>query len=121
MQDIRLKTRRLTVGGQEYEICCNMNVVADVQEMHGVTLSDALNVGQHGLRTALEFAAAMINDAADAAGRPERYTPRQLGRILPPGQMDELYEIVSELVGAALASTEEDEAPQTEGEESKNA
>ena len=55
MQDIRLKTRRLTVGGKEYELACYMNVLADLQEMHDGDINEALAITKHGLRTALDF------------------------------------------------------------------
>lgn len=122
MTDIRLKTRRLTVGGKEYELVCNMNVLADLQEMHDGDLNEALNITKHGLRTALEAAALMLNEACDISGDPKRFTARELGRILPPTQAAQLQDVTLELITAALSSVtdEEDPAPE-EIEESKNA
>lgn len=108
MTDIRLKTRRLNVGGRDYEITCNMNVLADLQEAHGGSIAEALDVSGRGVRAALEIAAAMLNDAADAQGLPERFTDRSLGRLIPPARIGELSDIVTELVSAALADPEPD-------------
>ena len=122
MQDIRLKTRRLTVGGKEYELVCNMNVLADLQEMHDGDINEALNITKHGLRTALETAALMLNEANDISGDPKRFTARELGRILPPAKAAQLQDVTLELITAALSSvTEDEDEPADETEESKNA
>ena len=118
MPDIRLQTRRFELGGKEYEILINMNVLADLQEQHDGSLAAVLEAG-HGLRTALEVLAAMINEANDLAGSPERFTAREIGRILPPSRAAELQPLVAELLHAALAPDEsEEDAP--ESENSKN-
>ena len=123
MADIRLKTRRFSLGGKEYEICVNMNVLADLQEAHDGSIAAALDPKAE-LRTSLEIMAAMLNEANDAAGDPERFTARGLGRLIEPARTDELREIVRELVRAALRSAApEDAAPEdaADGEnESKN-
>ena len=67
--DIRQKTDTLTVGGKSYTITCNFNVLADVQAQYGGNLVAALREATtKPLHTALVFAAAMLNDAADAEG-----------------------------------------------------
>ena len=121
MADIRLKTRRFSLGGKEYEICVNMNVLADLQEQHDGSIAAVLNPKAE-LRTSLEIMAAMLNEASDAAGDPERFTARALGRQIEPSRINEVREIVQELVHAALMSDEpEDAASAADGEnESKN-
>ena len=33
--DMRLQTTKYSIAGKEYELRCNMNVLAEVQEMNG--------------------------------------------------------------------------------------
>lgn len=103
MDDIRLKKTTITADGREWTVVCNMNVLADVQEAHGGNLVEALEAAlTHPLKTALEFAAAMINDAADAAGEDVRYTPSSLGRAIPAARPGEFSDRIMALVWAAL-------------------
>lgn len=93
MADLRLETLPFEHEGRRYLLRCNMNVLADVQEMNGGTISPALE-GKRGQKTALQFLAAMMNDYADEQGwfdEPEDggepvlakpFTPRGLGRVL---------------------------------------
>lgn len=93
MADLRLETLPYEYEGRRYLLRCNMNVLADVQEMNGGTISPALE-GKRGQKTALQFLAAMMNDYADEQGwfdEPEDgsepvlakpFTPRGLGRVL---------------------------------------
>ena len=100
--DIRMKTAPFEFEGKTYTICCNMNVLADVQEAFGGNLDQALS-GKNTVRSVLEFLAAMLNDAADSAGWPERFTARQLGRKLPATNNQGLYIMVMDLVANACA------------------
>ncbi|MBQ1792113.1 MAG: hypothetical protein II008_18195 [Oscillospiraceae bacterium] len=85
--DIRLKTLPFVFEGRTYQLRCNMNVLADVQEANGGRIDTALS-GQRGLRNALMFLAAMMTDYADEQGwtdnegRPLSFTWRGLGRAL---------------------------------------
>lgn len=81
MDDIRLKTLPFEYGGKTYLLRCNMSVLADVQEMNGGKISPALS-GSRGMKNALQFLAAMMNDYADEQGWPETHTWRGLGRTL---------------------------------------
>ena len=69
MGDIRLKTRRFSLGGKEYEICVNMNVLADLQEAHDGSIAAVLNPKAE-LRTSLEIMAAMLNEACRSSSTP---------------------------------------------------
>lgn len=85
--DIRLKTLPFVFEGRTYQLRCNMNVLADVQEANDGRIGTALS-GQRGLRSALMFLAAMMTDYADEKGwtdddgRPLTFTWRGLGRAL---------------------------------------
>lgn len=129
MEDIRLKTAEFELGGKIYKLCCNNNVLADVQAAFG-SLGEALSSG-HGLRTSLVCLAAMLNEYCDANGLPERFTEKAVGRLLPPQRNDELTEIVMPLVFDALRdpaqaaeSAQDDETPADDpqpGDGEKNA
>lgn len=82
MRDIRLEEIPFELDGKTYMLRCNMNVLADVQNAFGGTISGALS-GENPLQSVLEFLAAMLNDYADEQGWPERYTAKQIGRKLP--------------------------------------
>lgn len=84
--DIRQKTLPFEYGGKVYTLRCNFNVLADVQEENGGVISPALS-GERGMKSALQFLAAMMNDWADEQGWPERFTSRELGRVLRPGEL----------------------------------
>lgn len=80
--DIRLKTEKYTIGDKEYELCCNMNVLAEAQDRNNGSLVSLLN--ERGSLTAgLIFGAAMLNECADINGWEERFTDRTLGRLIP--------------------------------------
>lgn len=100
--DIRLKTTPFEFEGKTYNLCCNMNVLADVQEAFGGDLSAALTA-KTSVRSTLEFLAAMLNDCADGNGWPERYTVKQLGRKLPAILLPEVAPMVWALVHSACA------------------
>lgn len=79
--DIRIQSMPFDFDGKHYELRCNMNVFADVQEAYDGNLLAALrNPGS--LKASMTFLAAMLNDYAEDQGWPERYTARQLGRKL---------------------------------------
>ena len=114
VMDIRIKTVPFEFQGKTYTICCNMNVLADVQEAFDGDLDRALQRGS-SVRSVLEFLAAMLNDSADSNGWPERFTARQLGRMLPAGKK-ELFAMVMDLVASSCSSPEEDSV----GDDEKN-
>ena len=81
MSDLRLESLPFEHGGKVYTLRCNMNVLADVQEENGGDISPAFD-WRRGMKTVLQFLAAMMNDWADLQGWPERFTARSLGRVL---------------------------------------
>lgn len=80
MSDIRLEQMPFVIGEKTYQLRCNMNVLADVQELYEGDFISALD-GKSTMKSALAFLAAMLNDYADEMGWPERYTARSLGRM----------------------------------------
>lgn len=93
MADLRLETLPFEFEGRRYLLRCNMNVLADVQEMNGGFIDPAFNE-KRSQKSVLQFLAAMMNDYADEqgwfdepedGGEPvlaEPFTPRGLGRVL---------------------------------------
>ena len=85
--DIRQKELPFVFEGRTYELKCNMNVLADVQEASGGHISTAFS-GKRGMKNALMFLAAMMTDYADEQGwtdeegQPLTFTWRGLGRVL---------------------------------------
>ena len=115
--DIRLKTAKYTLDEKEYTLCCNMNVLAEVQEQQGGNISALLN-GNSMARAALIFGAAMLNDCADENGWSERFTAKSLGRKIPLTDMDFVSLIIG-LVGSAIGAEKSEDAPETEAEETE--
>lgn len=89
MKDIRLEELPFDLDGKRFLLRCNMNVLADVQELHGGMVSEALNGGKP-TESILEWMAAMLNDYADEQGWPERYTVKSLGRKISLAMVKEL-------------------------------
>lgn len=79
MRDIRLEELPFEFEGKRFLLRCNMNVLADVQELHGGTISEAMS-SEKAMSSMMEWLAAMMNDYADEQGWPERYTAKSLGR-----------------------------------------
>ena len=78
MDDIRLKTVPFELDGKTYKLCCNMNVLADVQEDFGGSIGNAIAGGS--VKSVLSFLSAMLNECCEIEGYPERFTRRELGR-----------------------------------------
>lgn len=112
--DIRLKTQPFNFDGKTFQLCCNMNVLADVQSVYEGNIRIALE-SPDKVRSLLEFLTAMLNDYADSQNWEERYTSRQVGRLLKPSQLN----MVSETVMGLVVDSLKDESD-TEEEEEKN-
>ena len=89
MRDIRLEEIPFDFCGKTYMLRCNMNVLADVQEIYGGQILDAMTGGSP-TKSVMEFFAAMLNDYAEEMGWPERYTSRDVGHKLSPKAFREL-------------------------------
>lgn len=106
--DIRLQHEPFEINGKTYMLRCNFNVLADVQEAFDGDFLAALD-SAHSYRGVLEFIAAMLNDYADEQGWPERFTTRQVGRILPMNERDTWNMKVARLIVSALGGDEKEE------------
>ena len=117
--DIRLKTEPFELNGKVYDLCCNMNVLADVQEAFSGDIMSAFR-NPAALKTALVFLSAMLNDCADTNGWPERFTAKSLGRIIPatPSGIEKLTGVVVRLVTSSIRGDKS--AEQEEAAEEKN-
>lgn len=67
MIDMRLERVPFEFDGRTYQLCCNMNVLADVQDAFGGEIIEALS-SKSSVRSLMEFLAAMLNDSADEQG-----------------------------------------------------
>ena len=99
MDDIRLKTMPFEWRGETIQLCCNMNVLADVQEAYNGDLSRAFKGST--IKAVLTFLTAMINDATDSY-----LTVREVGREIAPAELERIRGLVLPLVTDALKSTE---------------
>lgn len=81
MKDIRLKAETMELDGKTFKLRCNFNVLADAQEHFGDFKHLTKNVAT--FKNARFYLASMMNDYADEQGWAERYTPEQVGRMLP--------------------------------------
>lgn len=106
--DIRLKSLAYEYGGHTYNLVCNMNVLADVQEAMGGNLSKALTQTS-SIKNTLTFLAAMLNDAADTEGRPEHFTAKELGRSLTMTEIGKIGADIWAIVAAGIGDLIEPE------------
>lgn len=114
--DVRLPTMPFEFDGREFTLCCNMNVLADVQEAYNGSLMTALR-NPSSLKASMAFLTAMLNDCADSNGWPERYTARQVGRMLA-GNPENVKILSSEIGRFIRKSMTRSETEKAEGQES---
>jgi len=114
MSDLRLEELPFEFEGKTYLLRANMNVLADVQEVYGGAITDALTDGRP-YRSVMEFLAAMMNDYAEEMGWPERFTRKSLGRKLSQGQvpMKEIFGLVTRAIIPPQAVSGADTEEQT--------
>ena len=117
MEDIRLKELPFDINGNTYMLRCNLNVLADLQEEFG-GIPNILDE-EKSMRNISAYIAAMANDYADEMGWPERYTARQIGRVLPAKPDMELMQDLIKIVINALY-LKPDEETQEAGDGEKN-
>lgn len=75
--DIRLEEIPFELNGKTYRLRCNFNVLADIINDFG-KMPDLNN-----MTIFPRILAPMINDYADEMGWEERYTGKEIGRLLP--------------------------------------
>ncbi len=71
-------SRTVTIGGREYPLRCDLNVLAELEHRYGKleSVTDAIQT----LAEIREIGALMINEAAWADGRRERVSAQTIGR-----------------------------------------
>ena len=108
MRDIRLEELPFDFDGKQFLLRCNMNVLADVQDVYGGNIGKALT-GGNVFRSVLEFLAAMLNDYAEEQGWPEHYTARQLGRKFTQNTLptSEIMGLVTRSIAPQAADNDE--------------
>lgn len=117
--DMRLKELPIWLGGRRYVLRCNMNVLAELQEQcDGL---GSLLESKMGLRSYNRLVAAMVNEAADAAGLDVRYTDKEIGRMLGWKDFQRYKDDVFALFIAAISDEGDEDAEQPAEGSEKNA
>lgn len=124
MGDVRQKTAEYEYAGRIYNLTCNMNVLADVQEEYDGDLMRALR-SVTSFKSTLRFLAAMLNDAAETQdlrgedGKLLRVTARELGRNLNIDQVKDVTPLIMKLIIEAVPVEEDAEKPEQESGENQ--
>ncbi len=116
--DVRLRTLPFTYGGRKYRLCCNMNVLADLQESGGL---EPLLDANRSFRSYIRLLTAMLNEAADAEGTDLHATEREVGRKVRWAQFRQTSADVFGLLTAAIEAPDDEAEEEPGGEASKNA
>ena len=113
--DIRLKTEPFEFDGRTFQLCCNMNVLAEVQEAFGGSFYTALR-SNSSIKGLLTFLTAMLNDYADQQGWDVHYEAAQVGRMLDPSAaaMAKRNSMIMGLVTAALTPAKQEDREEPE-------
>nr|DAU47180.1 MAG TPA: tail tube protein [Caudoviricetes sp.] len=114
--DLRLKTLPFEYGGHTFQLCCNFNVLADLQAAG--ELEEMLDE-KRSFRNFTRLLAALVNEAANAAGLDLSVTDREIGRVVSWKEFRRIQGDVFGLLFAAVLAPDDDEAESTE-EETKN-
>jgi hypothetical protein len=114
--DVRLKESEITLDGKRYVLRCNMNVLADVQEAYDGKIMLAVR-SKNTVKSVLAFLAAMLNDYNDETGSPDRFTPREVGRLIEPSRLEEIVNSVMALVVDSMKSDKPQEETEKSGEQ----
>ena len=78
--DLRLKTKTVELDGKQFSLCCNFNVLADIEENHGGIVPLLRQPSM--IDTVRIILSCMLNDYADSMGWDCRYTPKDAGRVV---------------------------------------
>lgn len=109
--DVRLKTMPYEIDGQKLTLCCNMDVLADLQEQSG-ELQELLE-SRRSMRSYLRLLAAMINSELRARGQDASYTDAELGRRIG---FREFRKNSTDVFGLLISAVEADEPEGAEAE-----
>lgn len=105
---VRLKTMPYEIDGQKLTLCCNMDVLADLQEQNG-ELQELLE-SRRSMRSYLRLLAAMINSELRARGQDASYTDAELGRRIGFGEFRKNSGMVFGLLISAVEADEPEAA-----------
>lgn len=105
--DLRLKTLPFEYGGHKLQLCCNFNVLADLQETG--ELEEILDQ-KRSFRSFTRLLAAMVNEAANAAGLDLSVTDREIGRTVSWKEFRRIQGDVFGLLFAAVLAPDDDES-----------
>lgn len=111
LMDVRLKTMPYEIDGQKLTLCCNMDVLADLQEQSG-ELQELLE-SRRSMRSYLRLLAAMINSELRARGQDASYTDAELGRRIG---FREFRKNSGTVFGLLISAVEADESEDAEAE-----
>ena len=111
--DLRLKTLPFEYGGHTLQLCCNFNVLADLQAAG--ELEEMLDE-KRSFRNFTRLLAALVNEAANAAGLDLSVTDREIGRAVSWKEFRRIQGDVFGLLFAAVMDPDDDEAEQPEEE-----
>lgn len=111
LMDVRLKTMPYEIDGQKLTLCCNMDVLADLQEQSG-ELQELLE-SRRSMRSYLRLLAAMINSELRAKGQNASYTDTELGRRIG---FREFRKNSADVFGLLISAVEADEPEDAEAE-----
>lgn len=120
METTKLNTVDYQYNGRVYRLCCNMNVIAAVQDDYNGNLLRALNQ-VNGIKSTQTFLAAMLTEAADTQGvkdengLPLQIKAKEIGRELTWKETIEAGKLIWPLIKDAVKALREDT-----GEDEKN-
>lgn len=114
--DIRLEQVPFKLNGKTYQLRCNFNVLADIINDFG-KMPDLNNITIFP-----RLLAPMLNDYADEQGWDERFTAKELGRLLPTSMFvtKEGQEQILKITELVLHSVYTDTGEAKETEDQKN-
>ena len=113
--DVRLKTVPYEYCGHKLNLCCNMNVLADLQEEGNL---DSLLDEKRSMRSFNMLMAAMINDAAYADGIDIHVTHMEFGRT---NGWKEFAKMRSDIFGLLISAVADPDGGNESDGETKNA
>lgn len=99
MTSIRLEKKQLEFDGRVWELRCNMAVLEALQSSVGGDFGAVMKLPV--MQAPAEILAAMLNDYAEDMGWPERYTAKQIAKMVPFASMREL-DVVGMLTRAII-------------------
>jgi hypothetical protein len=114
MSDLRPKPVSVSIGGREYGLLFDLNAIDEIQDRLDISISQIgeLLTGERRAYKAIKaILAVLINEAADAAGSPERVTEAQIGRMLTAADVPRAADAIVAAFTVSMPEPEEDADP----------